>query len=507
MSIRVDPRVGPRAAMPEAGESTNGVDWIPKDAGSAPGARRRSSPVGTLVAASDVLSPLAVLLVLGAAESWRGGPGRHQVHTFLLFVGVSWGCFLLASWAVRLHWFTRRHLVPTSTDGLGRAVCAVALGAVGVLAVAALRYSLFAPVLRPEYVVAGAAACIVILPVSRALTLAAFCSGGARKVRVLVVGTGTIAADVAGRLSRSRIVEFAGFVDDRPVPGQHVLGPLGELSGICKRLGIHRVVVAFSSAHPVVVGAALRRLPDSVAIDVVPRYFDLTGWQAWVGDLDGLTVLSLGDHPTRAGHAMKRTVDVLGAGAVLFLTWPVLLVAAGLVGATSPGPVFFRQTRLGRNKKQFEVLKLRTMRLRNANAHGSTVPEKERVTAVGSVLRRTCVDELPQLVNVLRGEMSLVDPRPFVPGECADLPRWAERRFDVRPGLTGLWQVCGQHDLRMEELFRLDMLYVTAWSIASDLRILSKTPGRVLHGGGDREVFRGSAPITFPPTPSDDHGR
>jgi lipopolysaccharide/colanic/teichoic acid biosynthesis glycosyltransferase len=165
------------------------------------------------------------------------------------------------------------------------------------------------------------------------------------------------------------------------------------------------------------------------------------------------------------------------------------------VKLTSPGPVFFKQARLGRDRRPFEILKLRTMRqpgpseseLGSRGVPGplANLPDvAPRVTRAGRVLRRLGIDELPQLLNVLRGDMSLVGPRPFVPEECAVLPEWVGRRFDIRPGMTGLWQVCGQHDLRFEELCRLDCQYVASWSFAADIRILARTPGRLVRGGG-----------------------
>jgi lipopolysaccharide/colanic/teichoic acid biosynthesis glycosyltransferase len=157
--------------------------------------------------------------------------------------------------------------------------------------------------------------------------------------------------------------------------------------------------------------------------------------------------------------------------------------------------VLFRQDRLGRDRRPFQILKLRTMRQpgpaesalgeRHFPRPLTDLPDiEQRVTPVGRLLRRLGVDELPQLLNVLRGDMSLVGPRPFVPEECAVLPDWVGRRFEIRPGLTGLWQVCGQHDLRFDELCRLDCQYVVSWSFAADVRILARTPGRLLRGGG-----------------------
>jgi lipopolysaccharide/colanic/teichoic acid biosynthesis glycosyltransferase len=301
---------------------------------------------------------------------------------------------------------------------------------------------------------------------------------------------------VANRLSRSRHVELVGFVDDDPVDDHPVLGDLNALPSICRLGMIDRVVVAFSRSHPARTTDLLRSMVGSVSIDVVPRYFELTGWEASFQDLDGLAVISLaGGSPGVYGRFTKRAFDLVGAGLCLLVLAPVLLAAVVAVKVTSSGPVFFRQRRLGRDRRPFEILKLRTMRepgpdethlgdrlIPRPLAH---LPDVEsRVTAVGRVLRRLGIDELPQLINVVRGEMSLVGPRPFVPEECTILPEWVGRRFEIRPGMTGLWQVCGQHDLRFEELCRLDCQYVASWSFAADIRILARTPGRLLRGGG-----------------------
>jgi len=315
-------------------------------------------------------------------------------------------------------------------------------------------------------------------------------------VRVVVVGTGTIASDVAARLSRSPHVELVGYVDDDPVDDQPVLGDLASLPAICRLGMIDRVVVAFSRSHPARTTDLLRSLVGTVAVDVVPRYFELTGWEASFQDLEGLAVISLdGGSPGVFGRFAKRTFDVVGSLVALLVCSPVLLASVVAIKATSPGPLLFRQHRLGRHRRPFEILKLRTMRqpgpaesplgTRSHPGPLTDLPEIEmRVTRVGRLLRRLGIDELPQLLNVLRGEMSLVGPRPFVPEECSVLPEWVGRRFEIRPGMTGLWQVCGQHDLRVDELCRLDCQYVTSWSFAGDIRILARTPGRLVRGGG-----------------------
>lgn len=197
----------------------------------------------------------------------------------------------------------------------------------------------------------------------------------------------------------------------------------------------------------------------------------------------------------RAGRAAKRTIDMVGAVALLVLVAPVLLAAVVAVRADTPGPALFRQRRTGWCGKEFKLLKLRTMQVgseglrvaladRNeADGRLFKIREDPRVTPVGRWLRRYSLDELPQLLNVLMGHMSLVGPRPL-PVEDSDFTGEARRRLLVRPGLTGLWQISGRSDLAWEDALRLDLEYVDTWSIRKDLVILARTLPAVLRGEG-----------------------
>lgn len=198
----------------------------------------------------------------------------------------------------------------------------------------------------------------------------------------------------------------------------------------------------------------------------------------------------------RVAAAAKRVLDVAGAAALLLLTSPVLLGTMALVRLTSRGPAIFVQPRIGFGCREFPMLKLRTM------VHGAEGREEElaaarpgrtffkipgdpRITPLGRWLRRHSIDELPQLVNVLRGEMSLVGPRPLLLSDFANYPKRAQmRRFSVKPGLTGLWQVSGRSDLDDAERIRLDLEYVDRWRLGLDLEILSRTLPAVLSGKG-----------------------
>jgi lipopolysaccharide/colanic/teichoic acid biosynthesis glycosyltransferase len=187
----------------------------------------------------------------------------------------------------------------------------------------------------------------------------------------------------------------------------------------------------------------------------------------------------------------KRLVDVLGAGLLLGAFAPVIGLAAVAVRLDSPGPVLFRQTRIGRGGRPFSILKFRTMvadaeerRLElvasSRDSDWLLLDRDPRVTRLGRLLRRTSIDELPQLVNVLRGNMSLVGPRPLIRAEHARLPSWARTRLDVAPGMTGLWQVSGRTTIPFAQMLELDRSYVETWSLRGDLVLLARTVPEVL---------------------------
>jgi lipopolysaccharide/colanic/teichoic acid biosynthesis glycosyltransferase len=203
----------------------------------------------------------------------------------------------------------------------------------------------------------------------------------------------------------------------------------------------------------------------------------------------------------------KRAIDILGSAALLLLLAPVLLITAALVKLKSPGPVFFRQERVGRMMKSFTMLKFRTMHVNadskihqeyvsslikaKAASHGTSgeqvfkLTADPRVTPIGRILRKTSIDELPQLINVLRGEMSLVGPRPPLHYEVEQYQRWHCRRvLEAKPGLTGLWQVAGRSRTTFDEMVRLDLRYARTRSLWTDIKILLATPGAVFAGKG-----------------------
>ncbi len=257
------------------------------------------------------------------------------------------------------------------------------------------------------------------------------------------------------------------------------------------------MVVCFSRTHPERTTEMLKGLAGKVGVSIVPRYYELITSRSHVEDLFGLPMLDIPPSSLSTGpRVLKRSFDLLVSSAFLVLLAPVLVVCAVLVKVTSPGPVFFRQLRTGRDERPFSVLKFRTM-YQNAEARRDEVDHLNemdgplfkvtndpRVTRVGRFLRRTSIDELPQFINVWKGDMSLVGPRPFVVAESALIEGWARKRFEVRPGMTGLWQVSGRNELSHLELCRLDYLYVASWSFWWDMQILWQTPSTVFNGRG-----------------------
>ncbi len=335
---------------------------------------------------------------------------------------------------------------------------------------------------------------------------------GRRVSRVLILGSGVVAERLSGQLAAGGGIEIVGFVDDDPKDRAGCLGPLRDLRLVCEQQEVDHLVVAFSRAPSEEFIEVLRPLQGRIPITVVPRLFDVVPANAGVHSLgSGIPAVSLPSaHLGWMPRFLKRALDVTGAGIGLLLLSPVLLVVALAVRLTSPGPVLLRQTRVGRSGEEFSMVKFRSMvtgplvaadpgagrdehalnselvRLHGEAATGPFPKLKQdpRVTPVGRVIRRTSIDELPQLLNVLKGDMSLVGPRPFMPDDAAFIGGWALRRYAVRPGITGLWQVSGRNDLTFEEMCRLDHLYVSCWSVGLDLRILVRTLRAVTAGRG-----------------------
>jgi exopolysaccharide biosynthesis polyprenyl glycosylphosphotransferase len=337
----------------------------------------------------------------------------------------------------------------------------------------------------------------IMVPLARVVAFGLLGHESVGSVPVVVVGTGKLAQTVASHLRAHSSVNFVGFVDDNPMGRGDVIGELADLPELCRRHNVARVVVCFSRTHPERTTEMLKSLAGQVGVSIVPRYYELITARSHVEDLSGLPMLDIAPASLSAGaRFLKRTFDIVASTVILLAGIPFFLIAAAMIKATSPGPVFFRQLRTGRNEQPFSMMKFRTMvehaedrrqeleHLNEVDGPLFKVHNDPRVTRVGRFLRKTSLDEFPQLINVWKGDMSLVGPRPFVVPEARKIEGWARKRFEARPGMTGLWQVSGRNELSHLELCRLDYLYVASWSFWWDMQILWQTPTTIFKGRG-----------------------
>lgn len=326
--------------------------------------------------------------------------------------------------------------------------------------------------------------------------------GGQPLSRVLLVGTGEAAAAVTeavqSRLGDSAVI--IGCVDDTATAGPArlpVLGKLADVPELLRTQNVDEVLLALpSEQYPATEKLVFDLLTQPVRVRLVPDYMRLVVVQSSVETLDGLPLIGLRE-PRISGLAgvVKRLFDFLGASALILCTWPLMLLIALLIKRDSPGPVIFKQKRVGENGRLFWIYKFRTM-VRDAEARGPQVrydaagrplykhANDPRITPLGHFLRRSSLDELPQFFNVLKGEMSLVGPRPEMPLIAETYEPWQRQRFAVPPGLTGWWQVSGRSQLPMHLNTNLDLYYIRNYSLWLDLKILWMTPGTVLRRKG-----------------------
>jgi exopolysaccharide biosynthesis polyprenyl glycosylphosphotransferase len=325
----------------------------------------------------------------------------------------------------------------------------------------------------------------------------------------IVVGAGSVGQLIARKFLQHREygINLVGFVDSAPrervpdVARVPLLGEPADLREIVRRFSVERVVFAFSRDPTDAMIGLVRSIKDlDVQVDIVPRLFELVGPSAEIYTVEGVPLIGLPPlRLSRRARILKRVLDLVVAMSALVLLSPVLALLAILIKLDSRGPVFFRQPRVGTGGDVFRIYKLRTMSrdaeerkadVAHLNKHARPggdprmfkIENDPRVTRVGRLLRRYSLDELPQVVNVIRGEMSLVGPRPLIADEDRYVDDWARNRLDLKPGVTGLWQVLGSSAIPFHEMVRLDYLYVTTWSLWSDVRLLLRTLPVVARG-------------------------
>ena len=336
----------------------------------------------------------------------------------------------------------------------------------------------------------------------------------------LVVGAGDIGQLLVVKLLQHPEygVNVLGFVDAEPkepraeIARVPILGSIGELPELITRLEVERVIIAFSGdSHEQTLDLMRALSRFDLRVDIVPRLFEHVPPSAHIHMLEGVTLIGL-PRPrlSRSSMLLKRALDLALTVSLLVLLAPLLLAITALIKLDSRGPALFRQPRIGRFENPFVIFKFRTMTADaeerkhdfdhlNKHAHSGgdprmfKIPDDPRLTRVGRLMRRYSLDELPQLLNVLRGEMSLVGPRPLIVDEHRFVNGWSLRRLDLKPGMTGLWQVLGRDAIPFDEMVRLDYFYVTTWSLWSDIRLLFRTFSSL--GKGERRQLPFISPV------------
>jgi len=324
--------------------------------------------------------------------------------------------------------------------------------------------------------------------------------------RVVIVGAGEVGRTVMRTIvARPELgYQIVGFVDDNTQKGRtdigrfRALGPVGNLARLIEEEVVDEVIITLPwMYHRKIMGIVRECERRQVSARIVPDLFQMSLSQVDVDDLGGVPLIGVREVGFGRGALLvRRGVDVVGAVVGLVLSAPLLALIALAIRLDSPGPILFHQTRVGAGGKLFEIYKFRSMRegaeaeleqvrhLNEADGALFKIHDDPRRTRVGRFLRRTSLDELPQLWNILRGEMSLVGPRPPLPDEVSRYMEWHKRRLEVRPGMTGLSQVGGRSLLSFDEVVLLDIYYLENWSLWLDFKILLRTIPRVLFGSG-----------------------
>ena len=466
-------------------------------------ALRPSKRAKVALMVADVLAVVAAVLLAYALERtvWYR-PFSTERHRHFVLIGMA----TLPGWVVV---FANQRLYSTRfisrrIDEARRIVNASFLGVVLVALAGSFSGSL---VPRSALLALGLLTIVLVMierEVARRIFARVRAHGGMLR-HVVIAGANPEGRELAAMLQAEPWLGYRvlGFVDDsstdpQPVAGVPLLGTLADTAQIVRAHSGSSVIVAASAIESEVTNRLARDLLDQgIHLELSSTLRDISSQRLTVRPLGRFPVVYV-EPVLRGGwrSAAKRTFDVVAATFGLLVTSPLIVVAMIAIRLDSRGSVVFHQTRVGRNSTPFQVLKLRTMvpgaealldvLLQQNEADGPLFKMRKdpRVTRVGAILRKTSIDELPQLWNVLRGEMSLVGPRPALPHETQEWDALLTQRLRVKPGITGMWQVNGRNETSFEDYTRLDLYYVDNWSLTTDLAILAKTVPVVLSRKG-----------------------
>ena len=324
--------------------------------------------------------------------------------------------------------------------------------------------------------------------------------------RLLIVGAGEVGRTVMRNIVAHPELGYhiVGFVDDDPEKGKTdigrfaALGSTANIPRLVREKAIDEVIITLPwMYHRKIVSIIAQCEREQVRVRIVPDIFQMTLSHLDVEDLGGIPMIGVRDISISGSQLfLKRSMDVALSLLGLFLLLPLFVIVAIAIKLDSPGPIFFRQIRVGKGEKLFACYKFRSMRQGAEEEQEKLMDQNEadgvffkirddpRVTRVGRFIRRTSIDELPQIFNVLMGHMSLVGPRPAPPSEVQRYQAWHKRRLEVAPGITGLWQVSGRSQLSFDEMVLLDLYYIENWSPLLDVQIMLRTIPKVILGEG-----------------------
>ncbi len=465
---------------------------------------KRHSPI--VDAAVRLCDVLVLAIALPAAHSLhdllgKGNGALHAARQYLPLLAGMVICWFVASWLFQVYdvYRTRPMSVEMSRIARAMALCALAIGATGYFT----RQQDVSRLFVGLYVALGSA-----LLFANRLAVRKFARmvrrRGYNTRRFAVVGTGGLADEVVVSMAEHPEwgLQFAGYIlEHEKAPGTSsgpVLGHLGRLGELLEHNVLDEIIFAVARDHLDVIQPGVRLCEEQgVGVKVCLNFFQGGIGRMSMDEISGLPALAFTTTPTdEVALILKRAFDIAVSAVMLFLVAPLFAAVAVAIRLDSPGPVLFRQRRVGLHGREFVFYKFRSMcldaeakleSLRQFNEVTGPVfkmRQDPRVTRVGRLLRRTSIDELPQFWNVLKGEMSVVGPRPPTPNEVRKYKPWQRRRLSMKPGITCTWQVSGRRDVDFDRWMQLDLAYIDNWSLWNDLQICVKTIPAVLSSRG-----------------------
>lgn len=463
---------------------------------------RRGWMLRRALAAADVVGLVTALFIAEWVTSMNGGAGTLSQTTEIAGFLISLPVWIIVARAYGLYDQDEErtdHSAPDEFSGIFHMVTVCTAGAAALSYVTGVTHPT-----TPKLAIFWAAAIVCVIS-ARAAARAITRRTAWYLQTTLILGAGDVGQTIAHKLLHHPEygLHLVGFIDDHPrerrgdLDQLTVLGGSSDLREVVERLHVERVIVAFSGDSDVDTLQRIRTLKNlDVQVDVVPRLYELVSTGVGLHTVEGIPLVGLPQvRLSRSARFLKRLFDVSVSSIALLILAPFFLIIGIAIKLDSRGPAFFRQTRMGSGDRTFTIFKFRTMAVdaeqrkqeiahlnqhRGADERMFKAAVDPRVTRVGAILRRTSIDELPQLANVLRGEMSLVGPRPLILEEDSHVQEWARERLRIKPGITGLWQVLGRSDIPFGEMVQLDYLYVTSWSLGGDVKLIAKTIPRVL---------------------------